>query len=79
MNSTIMDTPTVSGRNRQGSWTVLAPGDRVSGYTYGGRLVHGTVVETQRPNEVVIEGSEVSGARRGRWTLTVRDILAVAR
>lgn len=71
--------PAVSGYNRQGTWTVLTPGENVSGYTYGGVLVSGTVTETVVPNEVVVEGVTLPGATRGRFRLMVRDILANAR
>lgn len=74
---------TVTGKNRQGTWTVLSAGDMISGYTFGGKLVTGTVVSTDRaPHEVTIDGLTGFGdpvIRRGRFTVLVRDVLTHVR
>lgn len=65
---------TVSGTIRNKTWTALSVGDMISGYTYGGHLVTGTVVDTG-DDRVEIEGITVRDTRRGRWTVYIRDVL----
>lgn len=73
----------VAGKNRQGARTVLSVGDTISGYTYGGKLVTGTVVSTDRgPYEFTIEGITGFGDPRivrGRFTVQMRDVLTHVR
>lgn len=50
------------------------PGDMVSGYTFGGRLVCGTVVETS-DDGVVVTGIDVRTTKRTRSSVKWKDIL----
>lgn len=74
--------PAVSGNIRNGSWTVLAVGDMISGYTYGGKLVTGRVIATHPyyPS-VTVEGISGYGEqiRRSRWSVEVKDVLTSIR
>ena len=72
---------TVSGRNRQGSWTELSIGDTISGYTYGGVLVTGTITEIAPGGVHVtgITGYGQEGLTRGSWTVQVQDVLTHVR
>lgn len=67
---------------RNGRTAHVEVGDTLSGYTYGGRLVTGTVeavlpdVDSVRINGITFApGAEI---RRGSWTVEFSQILTVA-
>jgi hypothetical protein len=49
-------------------------GDMVSGYSFGGRLVTGTVIETD-DDGVVVTGIDVSTTQRVRSSVKWKDII----
>lgn len=67
---------------RNGRTAHVEVGDTLSGYTYGGRLVTGTVEALLPDDESVritgITFSPGGEIRRGVWTVEIRQILTVA-
>jgi hypothetical protein len=54
----------------------MSVGDMISGYTYGGRLVTGTVVEMDdQVRQARITGIDVRETRRGEYTVRYCDVL----
>ncbi len=52
----------------------MSVGDMISGYTYGGRLVTGTVIEI-KDDEIKVSGIDVRETRRGAYTVRAKDVL----
>lgn len=52
----------------------MSVGDIVSGYTYGGRLVTGRVVEI-KDKTLTVTGIDVRETHRGNFTVQMKDVL----